>query len=527
MKQNYKKLFLAFLVINFLVVEFFGFITTSHAANCNYTISFGGDRTTALPNDTVNFTATVTRAGASLSSCDNSVDISLYVTAGSSTSFITTHSPSFSGNNGSSTTTAFSYGLSNLPRNTTTANFTAKVFSKSGTGLTTSSPWTVNITSSSSSSGGVSLNFNPTKGSYNIGESVGIFASMSSSLYSQAQSNNVKDVYFKLIINGGSGYDSTTLPLSNFSGQAAANYGTIDITTDNGFKIGPNSVTIELWAAGTSIKLGSGSSNINVGQSTAPNAIADNQSPAMGSTVHISIQNPPSGNWTAKIFVNDYSDAINIGTGSTPYSLVINTDNGFDNAGKNTVIVQIFDSSGTQVGPDNTITLNVGGGTTPPATAACTGTGQSTCASGQTCQSGTCQGASNNPADTKLNTTLYNAFLVIAQGLLAILGVFAVVFIIVGGFQMLTSAGNEETLMKAKKTIIWAILGLVVALMSFSIIVIVEDILQVTIKTEKDNSAPTPKTYPTYDACIKDNTGIASTDPRYNSENFCETFPQK
>jgi hypothetical protein len=97
----------------------------------------------------------------------------------------------------------------------------------------------------------------------------------------------------------------------------------------------------------------------------------------------------------------------------------------------------------------------------------------------------------NTVADTKLTTTLYNplpesdlthAFLVIAQGLLAILGVFAVVFIIVGGFQMLTSAGNEETLLKAKKTIIWAILGLVVALMSFSIIIIVQDLLQANIQ---------------------------------------------
>ena len=107
-------------------------------------------------------------------------------------------------------------------------------------------------------------------------------------------------------------------------------------------------------------------------------------------------------------------------------------------------------------------------------------------------------------------TTLYNplpeqdlthAFLVVAQGFLGIIGIWAVMFIIVGGFQMVTAAGNEEMYLKAKKTIVWAILGLLIALMSFSIIAIVEDILKtniapVTTGTSNNIPAGTPNNIP-------------------------------
>ncbi len=77
---------------------------------------------------------------------------------------------------------------------------------------------------------------------------------------------------------------------------------------------------------------------------------------------------------------------------------------------------------------------------------------------------------------------LVHAFLLVAQGLLSVLGVLAVVFIIVGGFQMIVGSGSEEAITKAKKTITWAILGLVVAILSFSIIAIVESLLQAQIQ---------------------------------------------
>lgn len=77
---------------------------------------------------------------------------------------------------------------------------------------------------------------------------------------------------------------------------------------------------------------------------------------------------------------------------------------------------------------------------------------------------------------------LGHTFLLILQGLLGMLGVLATVFIVVGGVQMVVSAGSEEAITKAKKTITWAVLGLLAALLSFSIVAIVQDLLQASLK---------------------------------------------
>jgi hypothetical protein len=47
---------------------------------------------------------------------------------------------------------------------------------------------------------------------------------------------------------------------------------------------------------------------------------------------------------------------------------------------------------------------------------------------------------------------------------------------------MITAAGNEETYGQAKKTVTWAVLGLIVAMLSFSIVAIVQNLLQATVK---------------------------------------------
>lgn len=61
--------------------------------------------------------------------------------------------------------------------------------------------------------------------------------------------------------------------------------------------------------------------------------------------------------------------------------------------------------------------------------------------------------------------------------LLSIAGIVAVIFIILGGFRYVSSAGNEETAEKAKKTLMYAIIGLVVVIMSFAIVRIVANTL--------------------------------------------------
>lgn len=60
---------------------------------------------------------------------------------------------------------------------------------------------------------------------------------------------------------------------------------------------------------------------------------------------------------------------------------------------------------------------------------------------------------------------------------LFLVGILAVLFIIVGGFLMVTSAGNETRLRQGKQTLIWAVAGLILSLLSFSIVAIVQSII--------------------------------------------------
>ncbi len=84
-----------------------------------------------------------------------------------------------------------------------------------------------------------------------------------------------------------------------------------------------------------------------------------------------------------------------------------------------------------------------------------------------------------NPLPTD---ALTDVFLLIVKGFLGIVAIWGVMFIIVGGFRMVMAAGNEEAYTQAKKTITWAILGVVVALLSFSIMAIVQNLLHANIK---------------------------------------------
>ncbi len=65
---------------------------------------------------------------------------------------------------------------------------------------------------------------------------------------------------------------------------------------------------------------------------------------------------------------------------------------------------------------------------------------------------------------------LQQMFLLIIRDFLQLLPIAAVLFIIIGGFQMVLSAGNEERLAQAKRTVLWAIFGLVIGVLSFSLV---------------------------------------------------------
>lgn len=61
--------------------------------------------------------------------------------------------------------------------------------------------------------------------------------------------------------------------------------------------------------------------------------------------------------------------------------------------------------------------------------------------------------------------------------LLIMVGSLSVLFIIIGAVRMVTSAGNEKAVTAGKQTVQWAVLGLVVALMSFSVIAMVQSLI--------------------------------------------------
>lgn len=77
------------------------------------------------------------------------------------------------------------------------------------------------------------------------------------------------------------------------------------------------------------------------------------------------------------------------------------------------------------------------------------------------------------------------------KGFLVFVGVSALLFTIIGGIQFVLSLGNEEAAGQAKKAIMYALLGLVVALLSFAIVSIISSSSSVLDKPAPSAPAPT------------------------------------
>lgn len=93
------------------------------------------------------------------------------------------------------------------------------------------------------------------------------------------------------------------------------------------------------------------------------------------------------------------------------------------------------------------------------------------------------------PAELRTNTlegyirTIINAALVMA-------GVVAVVYLIIGGYQYITSAGNPEVATQAKSTILNAVIGLIIIFASY---VIIDFVMNRVIRNRgTTTTAPTP-----------------------------------
>lgn len=74
--------------------------------------------------------------------------------------------------------------------------------------------------------------------------------------------------------------------------------------------------------------------------------------------------------------------------------------------------------------------------------------------------------------DTKAcqNDGLAGMITLISNSILLLVGIVAVLFLIIGGFQYISSGGNPEQVGKAKNTIFYAIIGIIVALLAYVIV---------------------------------------------------------
>lgn len=65
---------------------------------------------------------------------------------------------------------------------------------------------------------------------------------------------------------------------------------------------------------------------------------------------------------------------------------------------------------------------------------------------------------------------LPNAVIAIINVIISISGILAVLFIIVGGVQYMTSQGDVAKIQKAKHTILYAVIGLIIVILAFAIV---------------------------------------------------------
>lgn len=82
-------------------------------------------------------------------------------------------------------------------------------------------------------------------------------------------------------------------------------------------------------------------------------------------------------------------------------------------------------------------------------------------------QSGVCDASGQTTCDTKTaNTSLKDTVDAVINILSVAVGIAAVIMIIVAGFKYITSAGNEQSVTSAKKTLLYAIIGLVIVVLA-------------------------------------------------------------
>lgn len=209
---------------------------------------------------------------------------------------------------------------------------------------------------------------------------------------------------------------------------------------------------------------------ISVSISSSKPQIIFSSARAAGASLNISVNNVPSNYGGISININGKIQKVTEKT----YNVVITEANGFSLTANNTVTAAVLDSAGKEIsGTVNSIGFKVGD---PDGTNSSDNKNDPT--------PGGMQGQNDKTLYNPISgvDSLTDLLLKIMQGFLVIIGVWSVVFIVLGGFRLVMSQGNEEAVGAAKKTITWAVIGLVVALLAFSIVAIVQNLLGIDIK---------------------------------------------
>ena len=86
------------------------------------------------------------------------------------------------------------------------------------------------------------------------------------------------------------------------------------------------------------------------------------------------------------------------------------------------------------------------------------------------CNDSSISQAVRDAAGCNKGSTLPGVIINILNAIIFVGGIVAAVFIVVGGFNYMTSAGDAGKVAKAKNTIIYALIGLVVCVLAFAIV---------------------------------------------------------
>jgi hypothetical protein len=92
-------------------------------------------------------------------------------------------------------------------------------------------------------------------------------------------------------------------------------------------------------------------------------------------------------------------------------------------------------------------------------------------------QSGFCVPSPTTGAGARGVTTPSRLILTAINVLLALAGVIAVLFLVIGGLRYLSARGNEEAAEAAKKTLLNAVIGIVIVILAFAIIRVISNVL--------------------------------------------------